>query len=126
MRVRWGPAARSAGLATSFMTAEFVDTNILVYANDPAAGGKDYVASELVERLSFQRMGVLSSQVLIELYSTVTRKLRAPAEEAEDILQSFVHWPLHQPSHADLIRASQLHRRYQIPWWDALIVTSAL
>jgi predicted nucleic acid-binding protein len=33
---------------------------------------------------------------------------------------------LHRPDHADLIRASQLHRRYKISWWDALMVNSAL
>jgi predicted nucleic acid-binding protein len=108
------------------MSDEFVDTNVLVYANDAAAGGKYYIASELVERLSLERRGVLSSQVLAELYSIVTRKLRIPAAEAENILESLGHWPLHQPAHADLIRASRLHRRFQVQWWDALLINSAI
>jgi predicted nucleic acid-binding protein len=108
------------------MSDEFVDTNVLVYANDSAAGGKYYVASELVERLSLDRKGVVSTQVLAEMYSVLTRKLRIQAEEAENILQSLEHWPLHQPDHASLIRASQLHRRYQVPWWDALLINSAI
>jgi predicted nucleic acid-binding protein len=108
------------------MNAEFVDTNILVYAHDIGAGGKFHTAFDLLDRVSLERVGVLSTQVLAEFYSTVTRKLRMPAEEAEGILLNLAHWPIHRPDHADLMHASQLHRRYGISWWDSLLVNSAI
>jgi predicted nucleic acid-binding protein len=108
------------------MNAEFVDTNILVYAHDTAAGGKYYVAIELIERVTLEETAALSTQVLIELYSALTSKLRMTGEEAESILQRLEPWPIHQPAHADLIRASQIHRQHRISWWDALIINSAI
>lgn len=43
------------------MPAEFVDTNILVYAHDVSSGVKRRVASELVIRLARERAGCIST-----------------------------------------------------------------
>ena len=53
----------------------FVDTNILVKAHDSSAGAKNERARDLVERLWFDRSGVLSTQVLQELYVSRARLL---------------------------------------------------
>jgi predicted nucleic acid-binding protein len=53
----------------------FVDTNVLVYAEDRDAGEKHAVARDLVADLWRSGDGVLSVQVLQELFVTVTRKL---------------------------------------------------
>jgi len=108
------------------MTAEFVDTNVLVYAYDGGAGLKHIKAIELVRRLAANNAGALSIQVLTEFYAVATRKMGIPSEEAEEIILDFGAWSLHRPAHIDLVRSIALHRRYNVSWWDALLMNSAL
>lgn len=104
---------------------EFVDTNILFYAHDPQSA-KHRTAVDLLSRLYEEGTGHLSTQVLIEFYSVAQKKLRLSAAEVEEIIRDFADWHLHRPAHADLLRASELHSRYQLSWFDALIVNSAI
>lgn len=108
------------------MSAEFIDTNILVYAHDGGAGEKHSKSVELLTRLLDERCGALSLQVLAEFYATATRKLGMDASEAEEILADLGNWIMHRPAHADLMEASKLHRRNKLSWWDALIIQSAM
>jgi predicted nucleic acid-binding protein len=108
------------------MIAEFVDTNILIYAHDSSAGKKHHESTQLLTRLFEDGSGALSIQVLAEFYAAATRKLGMASQEAEDVLADLGGWTIHRPNHADLIHAARLERRYKIAWWDALIVTSAM
>jgi predicted nucleic acid-binding protein len=108
------------------MSGEFIDTNVLIYAYDQSVRRKYDLAIELVARLDRFQAGFISIQVLTEFYWGGIKKLRLPPAQVEEIISSFDRWKIHRPTHADLIRASQLHRSHQISWWDALIVTSAL
>ena len=108
------------------MSAEFVDTNVLVYAHDGGAGEKHGRSVQLLSRLFEEGAGALSVQVLAEFYSVATKKLAMKGQEAEEIIADLGSWTIHCPAHLDLLRAVRLHRRYGIAWWDALIVTSAL
>ena len=60
------------------MPAEFIDTNILVYAYDRTAGIKFDRARALMESLWDRGEGVLSTQVLQEFYVAVTSKIPQP------------------------------------------------
>lgn len=53
----------------------FVDTNVFIYADDPRDPAKQARATELVGTAMRSRMGVVSTQVLQEYFSTATRKL---------------------------------------------------
>jgi predicted nucleic acid-binding protein len=64
--------------------------------------------------------------VLSEFYVAATKKLAMKSEEAEAVIQDLGGWTIHRPSHADLLLAARLHRRYQVAWWDALIIHSAI
>lgn len=108
------------------MSAEFVDTNVLVYAHDGGAGAKHDRAVKLLARLFEEGSGALSIQVLSEFYAAATRKMAMKSAEAEQVLRDLGGWTMHCPGHADLLRASRLHRRYMVAWWDALILTSAI
>ena len=108
------------------MSAEFVDTNILIYAHDGGAGAKHEKSVALLKRLFDEGSGALSIQVLTEFYAAATRKLSMKNEEAEEVLRDLEGWTLHRPSLADLLSASRLHRRHKISWWDALILNSAI
>ncbi len=108
------------------MSVEFIDTNVLVYAHDGGAGRKHDKAVDLLARLFEDGTGALSIQVLSEFYSVAIRKLAMKSEEAEAAIADLASWTTHRPAHADLLRAARLHRRYQLGWWDALILNSAI
>lgn len=108
------------------MSAEFVDTNVFIYAHDGGAAAKHQKSTALLERLFEDGNGAISIQVLAEFYAAATRKLKMSAAEAEGVLQDLAGWTLHRPAHPDLLTASRLHRRHQISWWDALILNSAI
>ncbi|MBM3763028.1 MAG: PIN domain-containing protein [Acidobacteria bacterium] len=107
------------------MSVECVDTNILIYVFDSASPIKHKIAGELLTSLNQSSKGAISIQVLTELYSTATRKLRHPIERSQSALSLFRNWRIHSTSHADLLLASQLQQQHQISWRDALIVNSA-
>ena len=50
-----------------------VDTNVLVYAYDRAAGGRHERAAQLIEELWDSGLGVVSTQVLQEVYAASVR-----------------------------------------------------
>jgi predicted nucleic acid-binding protein len=108
------------------MSVEFIDTNVLVYAHEGGAGAKHDRAVDLLARLFEDASGALSIQVLSEFYSIATRKLAMKSEEAEEVISDLGTWIVHRPGHADLLKASRLHRRHKISWWDALVLNSAI
>ena len=80
-------------------TWEFVDTNVLVYANDLTAGGKRERAADLVSAIWKQRSGCVSIQVLQELYVNLTRKVPQPLDgrPASRIVTDLAQWRVHSP-----------------------------
>ncbi|UCC83333.1 MAG: PIN domain-containing protein [Gemmatimonadota bacterium] len=105
----------------------FVDTNILVYAHDPASGAKHDRAKALVSRLWEQRSGVVSTQVLQELYVNLCKvaKKPIPQAEAKRMLADYLTWELVVNDGESVLEALELEERYLISFWDALIVQAA-
>ncbi len=108
------------------MSAEFVDTNILIYAHDSSSGGKQRIARDLLRRLEEDGNGALSIQVLTEFYSVSTRKLGLPLGDAEQVVAGFETWALHRPTLTDVVSAAAVHRHHKVAWWDALLIHSAI
>ena len=106
----------------------FVDTNILVYAEDRDAKTKHEVARDLVVQLWEDREGVLSVQVLQELYVNLTRKLKKPltSARAHEIVQEYLTWKVVENTGRLLTEAIALQQRAQVSFWDALIVQAAI
>ncbi len=106
---------------------QFVDTNVLIYAHDRSAGEKHAQAVSLLKRLWQDRAGCLSIQVLQEFYVNVTRKVAQPLapEAAAQIIADLAVWEVHSPNVSDVVSAIQLQTRYQLSFWDAMILTSA-
>lgn len=104
----------------------FVDTNILIYAHDIDAEQKHEIARELVASLWNQKTGVLSAQVLQELYVNVTRKIAVPIKpsEARTIVRAYMSWVIETPAEM-ILTASDIEERNRISFWDALIVAAA-
>ena len=109
------------------MNAEFVDTNVIVYAYDKSDTRKQQKARALLEVLWESKKGRLSIQVLQELYVVLTKK--APAvlshEAAASIIADLGMWDHHSPGLEDLLEATRIQKQYGINFWDAMIVTSA-
>lgn len=107
---------------------EFVDTNVLLYAYDTAAGVRHDRAAELVGRIWSERNGALSVQVLQEFFVNATTKVAAPLtqEAAVDRLRSLSRWRIHSPLADDVVAAASWSRQYQLSFWDAMIVRSAV
>ena len=58
--------------------ADFIDTNIIVYAYDNHCPGKQQRAREIIISAVRSGNGVLSTQVLGEFFTVVTRKIKMP------------------------------------------------
>ena len=106
---------------------QFVDTNILIYAHDVSAGQKHHRAEQLIRDLWQSEQGCLSIQVLQEFYVNVTQKVAKPlsAEAAEQIIADLAVWEVHRPGVKDVLDAIRLQKRYQVSFWDAMILVSA-
>jgi len=109
------------------MSAEFVDTNVLVYAHDKSAGDKKRRAVTLIERLIDEGAGLLSTQVLMEFSVVVTRKLprKLTAKQVSAIVEDFGTWNVFHPRVPDILKAIGFADRYSISFWDAMIVRAA-
>lgn len=110
------------------MTAlRFVDTNVLIYAHDAQAGARHDQAARLMADLWQTRQGILSTQVLQEFYVNVTRKIARPIERsaARMLLDLYATWPVVAAGPPEIKVASELEERYQLSFWDALIIAAA-
>ncbi len=105
----------------------FVDTNILMYAHDSAAGEKHDRARALVEDLWQTRAGVVSTQVLQELAVNLRRKAKKPlsAQATRDIVSDYLAWQVVVNAGNSILEALDLESRYQVSFWDALVIQAA-
>jgi predicted nucleic acid-binding protein len=107
---------------------QFVDTNVLIYAHDVSAGQKHTRARELLQSLWQSEEGCLSIQVLQEFYVNVTQKVARPLtpEVAGQIIADLAVWQVHRPGLEDVLDAIRLQTWYQVSFWDAMIIASAI
>ena len=105
----------------------FLDTNILVYANDAAEPGKQQRARTLVKEVLHAETGVISVQVLSEFWVTVTRKIRKPLslETARQEVELFHLMTVVDLDSALFYDALRLQELYKVSYRDAQIVAAA-
>lgn len=106
----------------------FFDTNVLVYAFDKNEPVKSAISKKLIHDFGSDGNLTLSTQVLQELYVTLTKVGRAllTQEDAEEIVNDFAEFPLVQVDKSIISRAMKRHRNKVFSFWDALIVEAAL
>jgi predicted nucleic acid-binding protein len=106
----------------------FFDTNVLIYLFDVSALKKREIAVSLVHAKTSQNQAVLSFQVLHE-FVNIMRKGRSPkmsVDECQLFLSTMMgRCELVRQSKELLLAGLQNHERYQISWYDALIVAAA-
>ena len=105
----------------------FVDTNVLLYAEDRAHTGKHAVARTWLRELWLRRSGRLSTQVLNEFYVTATRKLKPPMPpgDARAEVRRLQRWQPWVVDHATVESAWAVESRFGVNCWDALMVAAA-
>lgn len=102
----------------------FVDTNILLYADDLRDPAKRERARGWLLRLWETRRGRLSTQVLNEYYVN-TRKLGLSQGDARAKVRRFQLWQPWQTDHQTVETAWGVEARFGLNYWDALIVAAA-
>jgi predicted nucleic acid-binding protein len=112
---------------TSMTERTFFDTNVLVYRYDRRDPIKQLIAQELLKTGIENETAVVSAQVLGEFFTTVTRKIQSPLsiEEAQVAVNLISSLPVVALDLALVKRAIGTQMRYQISYWDALIVAAA-
>jgi predicted nucleic acid-binding protein len=108
------------------MSAEprFLDTNVLVCLFDADAPAKQATARALLT----QGPLILSTQVLSELYVTVTRKLGKPLDpaHASRAVADLCAFPVRDVTASLVLAAIRRSRESQLSYWDALVVETAI
>ena len=94
----------------------------------PGARDKHPRAKAFLEQLWRGRTGVVSTQVLQECYVNIRKKVRAPLspEEAKQWLADYLHWNVVVNDGAAVVEAIELEVRYEISFWDALVIHAAI
>jgi len=105
----------------------FVDTTILVYAREAQDTVKRARAREWLEVLWRDLRGRTSIQVLNEYYAVLTQgaKYRVARESAWDDVLELLEWNPQEIDAEVLTRAHEIESRFQLNWWDCLIVAAA-
>lgn len=105
----------------------FVDTGVLLHAEDLADAGRHAAARAWLRVLWQRRIGRLSTQVLDEFYVDATRRLvpPMPAGDARAEVRRYQRWQPWRIDHATVESAWSVESRFGLPYRDALVVAAA-
>ena len=104
----------------------FVDTNVFGYALDTSNATKQARATAFLNHLWAERAGVVSTQVLAELYAVLTRKLGFAPDDARRRVTPYTAWHVVQIDVPMLTGAMIRNTHDAVAWWDCLIIEAAL
>jgi predicted nucleic acid-binding protein len=108
------------------VTRFFLDTNIVAYADDLDAPGKQAVALDLLGRAYAESAGVISLQVLQEYFVTATRKRGVAPADARRKVELLARLETVRLDGTDVLAAIDLQGLHGLSFWDALIIQAAL
>ena len=111
--------------AVARVVRSFIDTNLLVYADDAFDARKQKIAIDVLVGLRQSREGVLSIQVLQEYFVNAIKKLGLDAGFARQRVAQYGRFEVVRPDLDLVLAAIDLHRLNQLSLWDALVVQSA-
>ena len=107
----------------------FLDTNIFVYSFDPSSPKKAAQARRLIRSAIETRGGIVSYQVVQEFFNVALRRFAKPMSgmDAEQYLATTFRPLLSvHSSQALYAEALRIAARFRLPWYDSLIVASAM
>lgn len=104
----------------------FVDTNVLLYAQDPRDDAKRIKAQVWLDHCWRAHRGRLSSQVLHEWYANLSRTApQLTKAEARACVRRYRSWRPWEVDSTTVDEAWLIQDRFGFSYWDALIVASA-
>lgn len=106
----------------------FLDTNVLVYAHDISAGEKHKIAVEIMENLWDSGLGILSTQVLQEFFSIVTKKIPQPLSirSAKEVISVLLTWDVVVNDGKSILEAVDIYEQHKYSFWDSMIIQAAI
>ncbi len=107
------------------MSRDFLDTNVLLYADDLDAGERRDVARELISNAIRTRSAVISTQVLQEYFVNATRKLGVDVVVARRKIELLSTLEVVRIETHMILDSIDLTRLHSISFWDALIMRAA-
>ena len=108
-------------------SAYFIDTNLLLYAQDREAPEKAKRVVEWLGALADRDSIVISPQVLNEYAHNIIRKFQhVGADRLLSELGFMQQWCRAQTNCHTAIHALRIHRRYRFSFYDSCLVASAL
>ena len=103
----------------------FLDTNVIVYALDGADKRKQARCRDIMSAAAQEHRGVVSTQVLQELYVVATKRLGMDPRDAKEIVASLANFETVVVTPALIAEAIDCSVLARISFWDALIVAAA-
>lgn len=103
----------------------FIDSNVLIYANDHSNPEKLKRAREIITHAFSTRLGCLSTQILQEFFVVVTRKAGIPATNARAQILKLLELDTVIVETDIILGAVDIHIIHQLSFGDALLVKSA-
>ncbi len=104
-----------------------VDTNVLLYGVDDKDPVKRDVARHWLAQCWARHCGKISVQVLNEFYNNACKKFSASltSGNARAEVRRYQHWKPWQIDHPTVETAWAIESRYQLSYWDALVLAAA-
>ncbi len=103
----------------------FVDTNVLLAADDAFDAHRQSRIREWLQALWLRRAGRVSNQVLNCYYVSATQHFGMPQGDARAKLRRLQLWKPWQIDHQTVETAWGIEARFGLSYWDALIVAAA-
>ena len=107
----------------------FLDTNVFVYSFDANSPAKASQARKLIGSAIETHAGIVSYQVVQEFFNVALRRFAKPMStaDAEQYLSTTFRPLLSVHSSPALYgEALRIAARFRLPWYDSLIVASAI
>ena len=104
----------------------FVDTNVLLYAQDLRDPSKQAAAAAWLAHFWRHRSGRISTQVLNELYANLRKAAPGMTMDAtRALVRRYRAWQPWTVDDSTVDRAWAVQDRFQFNYWDALMVAAA-
>jgi predicted nucleic acid-binding protein len=104
----------------------FIDTNIVVYADDAAYPKKQKISAKLIADLYKKGDAVISAQVMQEYYNAAVNKLRIDPAFAVERLRFLSKFEVVSATPQIVIAATDLHRLRNLSFWDSMNLQAAI
>ena len=108
------------------LALSFVDTNVLLYGIDSSDLRKQRIAVDLIEQLGRSKTGVLSTQVLLEFASNLTRKFKVSRTNASVLASAYTQWQIVASDVPLILQALARSAENKLSIWDAMVVEAAV